>query len=109
MNDCKKFNETALPEKEEFYSNMNMEDITDADYMHGKEFVKPYHDLYLKSDTLPLADVFKKFGKLFFKIYQLDPAKCLLAPELACQAAFKKREVKLKLLADVDMLLMVEK
>ena len=47
MNDCKKFNETALPEKEEFYSNMNMEDITDADYMHGKEFVKPYHDLYL--------------------------------------------------------------
>ena len=29
MNECEKFNETSLPEKEEFYSNLNMEDITD--------------------------------------------------------------------------------
>ena len=36
MDDLEKFNETTLPEKEEFYSNLNMEDITDADYMHGK-------------------------------------------------------------------------
>ena len=40
MDDCEKFNETTLPEKEEFYNNLNMEDITDADYMHEKEFVK---------------------------------------------------------------------
>ena len=31
MNDWEKFNETSLPEKEGFYSNLNMEDITDAD------------------------------------------------------------------------------
>ena len=36
MDEWKKFNETSLPEKEEFYSNLNMEDITDADYMHAK-------------------------------------------------------------------------
>ena len=35
--DWKKFNETLLPEKEEFYRNLNMEDITDADYMHDKK------------------------------------------------------------------------
>ena len=36
MDEWEKFNETSLPEKEEFYSNLNMEDITDADYMHAK-------------------------------------------------------------------------
>ena len=36
MDECEKVNETSLPEKEEFYSNLNMKDITDADYMHGK-------------------------------------------------------------------------
>ena len=64
--DWEKFNETALPEKEEFYSNLNMEEITDADYMHAKRVCKDfeikdsgdYHDLYLKSDVLLSAEVF---------------------------------------------------
>ena len=72
MGDWEKFNETTLPEKEEFYSNLNMEDITDADYMHAKRVCKDfeiknlgeYHDLYLKSDTLLLADVFENFRKM---------------------------------------------
>ena len=42
MDDWEKFNETTLPEKGKFYSNLNMEDMTDADYMHvesvGKDF-----------------------------------------------------------------------
>ena len=42
-------------------------------------------------------------------IYELDPAKFLSAPGLAWQAALKNTEVKLKLLTDIDMLLMVEK
>ena len=37
-----KFNETTLPEKEELYSNLNMEDITDADYMHAKRVCKDF-------------------------------------------------------------------
>ena len=60
MDDWEKFNETALLGKEEFHSNLNMEDITDEYYMHGKRVFKDfkikkldeYHDLYLKSDTL---------------------------------------------------------
>ena len=106
-----KFNEITLPEKEEFYSNLNM-DITDADYMHGKRVCKDfeikhlgeYHDLYLKSETLLLVDVFKNFRKMCLKIYELDPVKFLSASGLAWQAALKEADVKLELLNDNDML-----
>ena len=68
MDDWEKFNKTILLEKEGFYRNLNMEDIGDADYMHGKRVYKDseikrigeYHDLYLKSDALLLADYFSK-------------------------------------------------
>ena len=98
MDDWEKFNERTLPEKEEFYSNLNMEDITDADYMHAKRVCKgfeikklgEYHDLYLKSDTLLLPDVFENFRKMCLKIYHLDPVKFLSVPGLAWQTALKK-------------------
>ena len=117
MDDWKKSNETTLPKKEKLYSNLNMEEIADTDYMHGKRVCKyfeirnlgEYHDLYLKSDTLHLVDAFENFRKICLKLYKLDHAKFLSAPGLALQAAFKKREVKLELLADIDILLMVEK
>ena len=71
-----KFNETSLPEKEEFYNNLDMEDITDREYMHVERACKDfeikrigeYHDLYRKSDTLLLADVFENFRKTCMKI-----------------------------------------
>ena len=67
MDEWVKFNETTLPEKQKFYSNLNMEDITDSDCIHAKRVWKDfetkllgeYHDLYLKSDLrLILADIF---------------------------------------------------
>ena len=77
MDDWERFDETTLPEKEEFYSNLNMEEITDADYMYGKKVCKDfekknvgdYHDLYLKNDTLLLADVSENFRNTCIKIY----------------------------------------
>ena len=82
MYDWENFNEAILPEKEEFYSNLNIEDITDSDYMHPKRVCKDfeirnlgeYYHLYLKSDVLLLADVWK-FYKMCLKIYELDPVK----------------------------------
>ena len=68
-----------------------------------------YHDLYVKSDTLLLADVFKNFKKVYLEIYQSDPAKSISVLWLAWQEGLKKREVKIELLGDTDMLLMVEK
>ena len=63
IDDWGKFNETSLPEKDDFYSRLNMEDITDADYVHEKRVCKDfeiinlgeYHDLYVQSDTLLLV------------------------------------------------------
>ena len=117
MDSWQRFDETSLPEKEAFYSCLNMEDITDIDYRHGKTVFEYlinknlgyYLDLYVQSDTLLLADVFENFRNMCIKIYELDPAHFLSAPGLAWQACLKKTEVKLELLTDVDMLLMVEK
>ena len=72
MDDWEKINETTLPEKEEFYSNLNMEDIKNSDYMHAKKVCKDfeiknlgeYYDLYHKKDTLFFADVFENFIKV---------------------------------------------
>ena len=118
MDSWKKFDETSLPDKEDFYSSLNMKDITDVDYRHAKRVFKnlnnknlgDYHDLYVQSDTLLLADVFENFrNKKCIEIYELDPAHFLSAPGLAWQTCLKKAEVRLELPADVDMLLMVGK
>ena len=94
MDDCEKFNET-LPDKEDFYSHLNMEDITDADYAHVKSVSKDfdvknlgeYHDFYVQSVTLLLADVFENFRNKCLEIYKLDPSKFLSASGLSRQAA----------------------
>ena len=65
--------------------------------------------MYLKSDTLLFADVFESFRKMCLKTHHLDPIKFLSAPGLAWQAALKKTDVKLKLLTDIDMLLLLFK
>ena len=91
MDDLEKFNETSLPEKEDFYNYLNMEDITDADYVHAKRVCKDfeiknigeYNDFYVESDTLLLADVFENFRNMCLKIHELDPAKFLSAPGLS--------------------------
>ena len=112
-----KINENLLPEKEDRYRHLNMEDITDTDYVHIKivcngfeiKCVGEYHDLYAQSDTLLLADVLWNFWNMCLAKYELDLAKSFSAPGLAWQAVLKKTKVKLDLLTDIDMLLMVEK
>ena len=112
---CEK--ETSLPEKEDSYSHLNMEDISDADYAHAKRVCKDfemknlgeYHDLHAQSNTILLADIFYNFRNMCLKIHELDPASFLSAAESAWQAALKETKVKLDLLADVNMLLMIEK
>ena len=68
-----------------------------------------YHDLYVQSDTLLLADVYEDFRNICFEKYQLDPTYFVSAPGLAWQACLKKTEVKLELITDYDMILMIEK
>ena len=112
-----RFNETPLPEKEEFHNNQNLEVTTGVDYMYAKRVCKKFkirnlgehHDLYLKSNKLFWVDVFENFRKMCLKIYEIDPAKFLPGPGLAWQAALKRTKVKLELPTDIDILLIVEK
>ena len=93
-----------------------MEDIDDIDYRHGNNMFKgfklenlgDYHDLYVQSDTLLLADVLENFRDMCIKEYKLDPAHFLSLPGLAWQACLKKTDIELELLINYDMLLMVE-
>ena len=117
MDEWEKLHETLLAEKEDFYSHLNMEDITDSDYAHTQRVCKgfeikhlwEYHDLYVQSNTLLSAYVFENFWNICLEIYEFDPARCISATGLAWKAALKKAKVKLDLLTDIDMLLMVEK
>ena len=112
-----RFDKISLPDKEAFYSSLNMEGITSVDYRHAKRVYKEfksknqgnYHDLFVQSETLLLADVIESFRKKCIEIYELDPAQFLSAPGLAWQACLKNTGVNLELLTDIDMLLMVEK
>ena len=109
--------ERSLPDKEAFYSSLNIEGIRSFDYRHAKRICKEfrinnlgdYHDLYVQSDALLLVDVFEKFRNKYIEIYDIDPSHFLSAPELAWHACLKKTKVKLELLTDIDMLLMFEK
>ena len=94
MDSWERFDETSLPDKEAFYSSLNMEDITDADHRHANKVFKEfklkdlgdYHDLYIQSDTLLLADAFENFRNKCIEIYELDPAHFLSTPGLAWPA-----------------------
>ena len=116
IDDWNKFNETSIPNKESFYINLAMENITETDYTHANNVFKTfklnnlgdYHDLYVQSDTLLLADVFENFRKACIKTYELDPAHFISLPGLAWQAYLKKAEGELELPTDYDMLLMIE-
>ena len=67
-----KIYETTLPPKEAFYSNSNLENNSNEDYAHtqkvwevfGIKICGEYHDLYVQSDTLLLADVFENFRNM---------------------------------------------
>ena len=101
MDGWDKFNEKIEPGKIEI------------DYAHANNVFKiynlgEYHDLYVRSDTLLLADIFENFRQSCLKNYELDPAHFVSLPGLAWQACLNNTNVELELLTDYDMLLMVE-
>ena len=117
VSNLSKLSETQLPPIEEFYSKLNDEYISEADYAHAKlvwdtfncATIRNYHDLYLKSDVLLLADVFENFRKTCLKHYNLDPAYYYTSPGLAWDACLKTTGQELQLLDDYDMLMMFER
>ena len=88
MSSWDKFGESQLPSKKAFYSNLNMSNISDDDYQHAQKVWKAfgirdlgeYHDLYLKTDAILLANVFEAFRDTCLKHYKLDPAHFYTSP-----------------------------
>ena len=117
MDSWDKFKETSLPSIEKFYSNLNMSGVSDGDYEHAcrvwREFgirnMGEYHDLYLRTDVVLLANVFESFRRVCLENYGLDPSHFYTAPGLAWKACLKKTDITLELLLDPDMLLMFER
>ena len=116
MDSFEKLNE-KLPPKEEFYSILNDEHVTDKDYQHAQTVwntfnlknMGEYHDLYLKSDILLLADVFENFRKTCLQYYKLDPCHYFTSPGLSWDAMLKMTNIKLELMTDIDMFQFIEK
>ena len=116
MDNWNRFNESKLPDKAKFYSKLNMNEVSDKDYEHARKVWKEfeiknmgeYHDLYLLTDTILLANVFESFGNVCMENYCLDPGHFYTAPGLAWKACLKKTEIVLELPQDMDMLLMFE-
>ena len=117
MDSWNRFEEMALPPASSFHSNLNMSGVSDKDYKHackvwhdfGIKNLGEYHDLYLCTDIILLANVFESFRKICLENYGLNPAHFYTTPGLAWQACLKKTDVRLELLLDPDMLLMVER
>ena len=117
MDSFEKFDETKLPNKEDFYSILNDENITDDDYKHAQtvweafdlDNMGEYHDLYLFTDVLLLADVFENFRKTCLEYYKLDPCHYFTSPGLSWDAMLKMTNIKLELMTDIDMFQFIER
>ena len=94
----KKLNENTIPPKEAFYSELNLEGISDADYDHVKKvweafeikILGEYHDLFVQCYILLLADLFKNFRDKCIEIYELDPAHFFICTRISMATMFKK-------------------
>ena len=91
LGDYNKFGDQQLPLKDSFYSILTDEGISDVQYQHAQNvwntfnmnIMGDYHDLYLQSDTLLLADVFENFRKTCLRYYKLDPCHYFTSPGLS--------------------------
>ena len=117
MDSFQKFNDTQLPIKKDFFSILYNQHITHEQYNHAQtvwntfdlKTMGDYHDLYLKSDTLLLADIFENFRKTCLQYYKLDPCHYFSSPGLSWDAMLKMTKIKLELITDIDMFQFIEK
>ena len=117
MDSFQRFSERSLPRIEDFYSILNDTNISESDYSHAKRVwsafqikdLGDYHDLYLRTDVLLLADVFENFRSTCLKYYGLDPCHYYSAPGLSWDALLKMTWINLDLITDLDQQLFIEK
>ena len=117
MDSFKRFNEHKLPDKCEFFSSLKDKCISEEEYDRANSdwntfkmnTLGDYHDLYLKTDVLLLADVFEKFIKACLNYYGLDPYHYFSVPGLSWDAMLKTTKIKLEAISDINVHLFIEK
>ena len=117
MNNWEKFNEEVLPPIENFANTLRQDTCSEEDYTHATKVWKifkcktlqDYHDLYLKTDVLLLADIFETFRKFGRENYRLDPAHYVSLPQLSWDAMLLETGVWLDLIWDPQMFQMIDK
>jgi len=90
-----------MPPKSEFHSTLSGRDVSEADYTHEQTVsnkvcftnLGEYHDLYVLTDVLALANAFENFQNNCLNYYQLDPAYFYTSHVLTCKAALKMIDV----------------
>ena len=117
MDSFEMFIQRELPNKDQFYSILNDQHITDDEYDHANKVWNTFmiktmgenHDLYLVSDVLLLTDVFENFRKTCIQYYKLDPCHYFTSPCLSWDAMLKMTNIKLELMIDTDMFQFIKK
>ncbi|XP_071138725.1 uncharacterized protein [Mytilus edulis] len=112
-----KLEERSLPSKENFYSRLSEEHISEEDFHFANKVwekmnvktLGEYSDIYLRMDVALLSDIFERFRDISLRDYQLDPCYYYTTPGLSWSAMLKKTGVVLDLITDIDMLLFIEK
>ena len=106
MDSWEKFNENSIPHKEAYYSKLNEEDISNADYAHVQNLWEVFkikdigddHGLYVQNDTLLLADVFENFRDKCVEIYGLDLARFFVCTKISMASLLKKNRSKIRII-----------
>jgi hypothetical protein len=112
-----KFNDTELPPREAFKSDLDGGLPTEEEYAFAKSVweafgcktFKHYHDLYLWLDVLLLSDVVNSYRQKSMETYGLDPLYYASVSSYAFDCMLKVTEVELELITDPNMFLMFEK
>ena len=86
MDSWKRFDETLLPNNEDFYSSLNMADITDVDYRYAKRVFKN------------LADIFENFRNNCIEIYELDPADFFISTRISMAILYKENRNRIRII-----------
>ena len=116
MDSFKKFSENKLPDRCKFYSSLKDECISKKDYLHTvtvwnvfrMNTTGDYHDLYLKTGVLLLADVFERFINTCSDYYGLDPCHYFSSLRSSWDAMLKMTGIELGLISVIDMHLFIE-
>ncbi|CAB4018912.1 Gastrula zinc finger [Paramuricea clavata] len=118
LDNISKLNTEGLPSKDKFYSSLYESDVKEEDYQRALKVwdhfkmktMRDYHDLYLETDVLLLADVFENFRRTCLENYnKLDPAHYMSAPGLSWDAFLKQSGEEIELVSDMDMFQFFEK